>query len=175
MNDVSPLVGTAARHLMSAPAPWLVADIGGTNARFGWMAGPGTGVAHVRTLACAAHAGPAEAAAAYLAGLRDQLGSGFEPPRAAAWAVATAVGDDRITLTNSGWSFSRDGARAGLGLDRLEVLLKQALQSEAVKTRFAALSVQPVLASRHETGTYLRDEGARWSTVIKARGIKAAD
>jgi glucokinase len=36
--------------------------------------------------------------------------------------VATAVGDDRVTLTNSGWSFSRDGARAGLGLDRLEVL-----------------------------------------------------
>lgn len=122
MNDVSALAGTAARHLVSAPAPWLVADIGGTNARFGWMAGPGTSVAHVRTLACASHAGPAEAAAAYLAGLRDQLGSGFEPPRAAAWAVATAVGDDRITLTNSGWSFSRDGARAGLGLDRLEVL-----------------------------------------------------
>jgi glucokinase len=122
MNDVSPLVGTVARRLLSAPAPWLVADIGGTNARFGWMAGPGGGVAHVRTLACAAHAGPAEAAAAYLAGLRGQMGSGFEPPRSAAWAVATAVGSDRITLTNSGWTFSRDGARAGLGLDRLEVL-----------------------------------------------------
>jgi glucokinase len=122
MNDISPFVGTAARHLLAAPAPWLVADIGGTNARFGWMAGPGTSVAHVRTLACAAHAGPAEAASAYLEGLREELGSGFEPPRAAAWAVATAVSDDRVTLTNSGWSFSRAGARAGLGLERLEVL-----------------------------------------------------
>jgi glucokinase len=122
MSLVSPLASNSARQLRPPPAPWLVADIGGTNARFGWMAGPGGAVAHVRTLACAAHAGPAEAAAAYLAGLRVQLGSGFEPPRAAAWAVATAVASDRITLTNSGWSFSREGVRAGLGLERLEVL-----------------------------------------------------
>jgi glucokinase len=126
MNDLHPGAGRSAghspRHAQVPPAPWLVADIGGSNARFGWMARPGTGLAHVRSLPCAAHAGPTEAALAYLAELREQLGNGFEAPGAAAWAVATAVADDRITLTNSGWSFSRRDARAQLGLDRLDVL-----------------------------------------------------
>ncbi len=112
----------AAPCAAAVPGPWLLADIGGTNARFGLMAGPQAPVAHVATLACAAHAGPAEAAAAYLAALRDRLGAGYQAPRAAAWAVATAVAEDRVTLTNSGWSFSRRDARTALGLERLAVL-----------------------------------------------------
>ncbi len=108
---------------MSPPAhPWLLADIGGTNARFGWVAGPGEPVTQVQRLAVAEHAGPAEAAAHYLKGLADQLGADFRPPRAAAWAVATAVVDDIVDLTNSGWRFSTAEARATLGLDRLRVL-----------------------------------------------------
>ncbi len=122
MNDIRPLAGSLAGSGAAAPHPWLVADIGGTNARFGWVASPGTAVAHVRTLACAAHAGPAEAAAAYLGELRHHLGTAFEPPRAACWAVATAVVDDRVNLTNSGWSFSRRDARDGLALHTLQVL-----------------------------------------------------
>lgn len=122
MNDFHPAAGAASQHALVPPAPWLVADIGGTNARFGWIARPGARVAHVRTLPCAAYPGPAEAASAYLADLREQLGSLFEAPRAAAWAVATAVADDRITLTNSGWHFSRRDARVGLALDRLDLL-----------------------------------------------------
>ena len=49
--------------------PRLVADIGGSNARFGWIAAPGVAVAHVRKLAVADHDGPASATRSYLAEL----------------------------------------------------------------------------------------------------------
>ena len=44
--------------------PWLVADVGGTNARFGWVDDPSATVRHVRTMPVAEHGGPAEAVAA---------------------------------------------------------------------------------------------------------------
>lgn len=59
------------------------------------------------------------------------------------------------------------------GLARLETLLTQALATDTVKTRFAALSVEPVVSGRDATAQYLKAEGARWQQVIKARGIKA--
>ena len=102
--------------------PWLVADIGGTNARFGWVAEVATGVQHVATLGVAEHAGPAQAAHAYLAGLRERLGAAWSAPRKAAIAVATAVDGDRVDLTNSPWSFSRAALAQALQLDALLVL-----------------------------------------------------
>ena len=106
------------------PGPWLVADIGGTNARFGWLdAGAGLGtVEHVVTIPAAEHAGPAEAAQVYLLQLAHQLGASYRPPLAGAFAVATAVGGDRIVFTNSGWAFSRQETQRALGLDELLVL-----------------------------------------------------
>ena len=107
------------------PRPWLVADIGGTNARFGWLdagAADGADVTHVSTLAGAAFAGPAAAAQVYLAHLQRQLGSDYRPPRAAAFAVATAVGQDEVALTNSGWRFSRAATQQQLGLAQLLLL-----------------------------------------------------
>lgn len=102
--------------------PWLLADIGGTHARFGWL-GPGDAtVAEVRTLRTAEHDGPVAAARAYLAELAQRLGPRYTPPRAAALAVATAVSGDAVSLTNSGWSFSRRAAAAELGLQHLAVL-----------------------------------------------------
>ncbi len=102
--------------------PWLLADIGGTNARFGWLAEGSDGVNHVVSLRGADHAGPAAAARAYLDNLVQQLGSDYSPPRAGAFAVATAVGGDQIAFTNSGWSFSRRQTQAELGLDELLML-----------------------------------------------------
>ncbi len=67
--------------LAAAPRPWLLADIGGTNARFGWLAAGVDTVAHVNTLRAGGHAGPAAAARAYLDGLRGLLGHAFAPPR----------------------------------------------------------------------------------------------
>ena len=113
---------TTALQDRAAPRPWLVADIGGTNARFGWLADAADGVQHVQTLPTAAHAGPAAAARVYLRQVAERLGPRFTPPRAAAFAVATAVCGDRIEFTNSKWSFSRREAEHELGLERLRVL-----------------------------------------------------
>ena len=100
---------------MSAAYPWLVADVGGTNARFGTVAGPGAPVEDVRVLPVAAHAGPAAAVRAYLAAQVP----GRPAPRSAAFALATALDGDRIELTNGAWSFSRAGTQAELGLSTL--------------------------------------------------------
>jgi glucokinase len=102
--------------------PWLVADIGGTNARFGWIDTPQAGVEHVHKLPVAEFAGPAEAAAAYVGMVRRERGARTPPPRRAALAVATAVSDDEIALTNSDWRFSRTALRKALGVERLLVL-----------------------------------------------------
>jgi glucokinase len=102
--------------------PWLVADVGGTNARFGWMADPKQGVEHVRQFAVADHAGPAHAAAAYLDALGRELGRTPPTPRRAALAVATAVDGDAVSFTNSQWSFSRGALRQALGVRELCVL-----------------------------------------------------
>lgn len=102
--------------------PRLVADIGGTNARFGWLGAPGAPVAQVRKLAVRDFAGPAEAAQAYLAGLQAQQPEAWRPPRHAALAVATAVDEDRVRFTNSRWDFSRQAVQQALALDSLLVL-----------------------------------------------------
>jgi glucokinase len=100
----------------SALETLLIADIGGTNARFG-LASQGHTIEHVRTLPVAEHAGLAQAAASYLASVPH--GSA---PRRAAMAVATAVRDDVVKLTNSPWSFSQRELARALGLEQLVVL-----------------------------------------------------
>ncbi|HSQ73267.1 MAG TPA: glucokinase [Rubrivivax sp.] len=106
----------------TAGLPWLVADIGGTNARFGWLESCAGAVEHVATIPAAGHAGPAEAAQDYLQQLSHRLGSAYQPPRAGAFAVATVVGGDRIEFTNSGWALSRRDTQHALGLDELLLL-----------------------------------------------------
>ena len=101
--------------------PRLVADIGGTNARFGWVEA-GHGVQHVRTIAVRGHAGPGEAIRAYLQQLAPDLGRSPDAPREAAIAVATTVSGDHVAFTNCPWSFSRSALQSDLGLERLLVL-----------------------------------------------------
>ena len=112
----APLADNAALAL-----PWLVADIGGTNARFGWVAHPAAGVQYVRKLPVAAHASLGDAANTYLTSLAQQ-GLVTARPRKAALAVATAVQGDRVAFTNSHWAFSRQALAAELGLQALLVL-----------------------------------------------------
>jgi glucokinase len=92
----------------------LVADIGGTNARFA-LTGPGGAVEHQRILH--GHDFPAfeDALAAYLEA------EDVRPDRAAV-AVASPVLGDRIAFTNSPWSFSIDAMRERFGFDPLLVL-----------------------------------------------------
>lgn len=107
---------------LAASYPRLVADIGGTNARFGWLAAPGAPLGQVRTLPVPAFAGPAEAARQYLDDLAAAQGAAWRPPRHAAFAVATAVAGDRVAFTNSHWNFSREAVRHALGLEQLLML-----------------------------------------------------
>ncbi|MCS0631150.1 glucokinase [Telluria mixta] len=110
----------------SAPGPTpgfprLLGDIGGTNARFALVDGPGEAPRHVRSLRVADHAGPVAAVEAYLAALgQDKIA--HAPPRAAALALATPIDGDQVTMTNSRWRFSRSAVRAELGLDVLLLL-----------------------------------------------------
>ncbi|MEN9543347.1 MAG: glucokinase [Pseudomonadota bacterium] len=107
---------------VNASFPRLVADIGGTNARFGWLGDASSPVQHVRRLSVMAHAGPAQAVRAYLGEIGHLMGAEPCPPRRAAFAVASSVTGDRIDLTNSHWGFSRAEVQAQLGLDTLQVL-----------------------------------------------------
>jgi glucokinase len=111
-----------ASHAGRVALPWLVADVGGTNARFGWVQEPGRGVEHVRTLPVAEHDSLGGAATAYLGALAPLLGLAPAVPKRAAMAVATAVGGDWVDFTNSRWAFSRRQLQQQLGLDTLLVL-----------------------------------------------------
>lgn len=102
---------------MTAPAPArLVADIGGTRARFAVCEGRGAPPVKARTLDCADFAGLADAAQAYLAGL------GHPPVQEACFAVAAPVVGERVRFTNLGWSFHIEDTRAALRLRRLRVV-----------------------------------------------------
>ncbi len=106
---------------MSALYPWLLADIGGTNARFGIVLSPGSAIEQIRVLPVREHAGPGDAVRAYLHALvADGLDSAA--PRSAAFAVATAVDGDVVELTNATWSFSRSALQAELELSALLIL-----------------------------------------------------
>ncbi|MFC3997481.1 glucokinase [Nocardiopsis sediminis] len=102
-----------------APArsrPWLVADIGGTNARFGLVDAPGARPRDVCRLLCADHPDLASAARTYLER------TGGARPGAACVAVAGPVEGDRIRLTNARWDCSAEDTRRELGLAHIEVV-----------------------------------------------------
>lgn len=99
----------------AADAALLVADIGGTNARFGvWFENE---LHFEQVLKCSAFPNPAAAAAHYLEQFRAALA--LPSPRAAAFAVAGPLLDDRVALTNNGWDFSAAATRRALDLERL--------------------------------------------------------
>lgn len=107
---------------LAASFPWLVADIGGSNARFGLILQSGMPVQHVKTIPVIAHPDTVSATRAYLRDIATILGAQFQAPRKAAFAVATAVAADKIEFTNSHWSFSRSAVQAELKLDTFLVL-----------------------------------------------------
>lgn len=97
-------------------APGLIADIGGTNARFALVDRDGR-VSEAKVMPCAAHRSPAAAAKAYLDGLALEV-----RPARGAFAVASPIEGDRIRLTNHDWDFSIEATRTALGLDRLRIV-----------------------------------------------------
>lgn len=98
-----------------APLPALVADIGGTNARFAIVEADGA-LGPVRSNRGAGFRNFEEAAQAYLAG-RDAA-----PPRSAVLALAGVTSGDRIRLTNSPWVIEPRRVAAALRLEEVIVL-----------------------------------------------------
>jgi glucokinase len=94
--------------------PWLVADIGGTNARFGLVRGQNAPVDNIVAVKCADFKTPEDAAASYLDTIATR--EGVRPqPKVAAYAAAAAIHGDTVRLTNSNWTISRPATMSALG------------------------------------------------------------
>ncbi|HEX5078996.1 MAG TPA: glucokinase [Geminicoccaceae bacterium] len=100
----------------------LLADIGGTNARFALSGRNGRPSAE-KTLRTADYRGPVEAVRAYL---------GDREVDEAVFAMALPVSADWVQLTNSPWAFSIEQTRQALGLARLTVINDFSAQALAV-------------------------------------------
>lgn len=93
----------------------LLADVGGTFARFALETAPGR-LEHRVSLRCADHAEFHDAVRAYL----DTLTTGRVPH--AAVAIANPVDGDEVRMTNYHWRFSIEAMRQRLDLDTLVVV-----------------------------------------------------
>lgn len=94
----------------------LLADIGGTNARFAFQSAPGEPLSDIRVLPVADFSGVQAAAKHYLDGLSPRS------VRAAAIAIANPVTGDAVRMTNHDWAFSQRALREAMGWERLRVL-----------------------------------------------------
>ena len=97
--------------------PRWVGDVGGTNARFALQLAPGAGLSHVDTLPAADHPTLEAAMAAYLA-----RNAPATRPRWCAIGIANPIVGDQVQMTNHHWSFSIEGVRRQLGLERFLVI-----------------------------------------------------
>jgi glucokinase len=105
---------------VAAPELCLVADIGGTNARFSLArieAGTPLALERAQNFRVRDFATLGEALSRYLQELPVDL-----RPQRAVLAVASAVTEDRVHFTNSHWSFSITGLQAELALRDLHVV-----------------------------------------------------
>lgn len=127
----------------------LVADIGGTNARFA-LCDPADGLRlqQVRSLRNADFASLEQAVGHYLALVAAR-------PRRAVFALACPVDGDDIRLTNRPWSFNRHALCTSLGLDRLRLLNDFGAIARAV----------PVLAPDQRVVLHGADEAPRQGPV----------
>ena len=125
--------------------PRLLADVGGTHARFGWVESPGARIDVIRQYRCSDHASLESIVAFYLADQRRPA------PRTAAIGIATPVDDDRVTMTNLPWSFSIEALRQRFALDRLVVLNDFAALALATPL-LAAEAFRPVGAGAARAG-----------------------
>ncbi len=93
----------------------LIADIGGTNARFGIV--DKDGLHDVVYLQCNKFAGPVEAAQEYL----KQI-SAHRRPDCGVFAVAGPITGDLVNFSSSPWSFKSSNVKADLGFQNFEVM-----------------------------------------------------
>src|SRR6266702_5618199 len=98
-----------------ADGPRLLADIGGTNARFALENSPGE-IGSVQIYPCADYPGVAEVIKKYLKDTR------IGRVNHAAIAIANPVDGDQVSMTNHDWSFSIEATRRALGFDTMLVV-----------------------------------------------------
>ncbi|MFM9900993.1 MAG: glucokinase [Polaromonas sp.] len=99
-------------------SPRLLADIGGTYARFTIETAPGV-FQHMASLRCADHADFEAAVSSYLTGLPE---GGVGHIEHAAIAIANPVEGDDVRMTNYHWKFSIEQMRHSLGFESLVVV-----------------------------------------------------
>lgn len=95
--------------------PYLVADIGGTNARFALITGKsasGFNIEHIQILSTKNHTTLSDALNTYLSGL-----DGIKP-KAMCLAVAGPVVGDTVKLTNLSWEFSCSAMATEFGVEK---------------------------------------------------------
>ena len=93
----------------------LVADIGGTSARFGLVSPGRIRPERVEVLSCASYTGPAEAVRFYLSRVGVEVLD-------ACFSVASPDRGDHIRLTNNAWEFSLQGIQAQFGWRSFKVI-----------------------------------------------------
>jgi len=108
--------------------PRLLADIGGTNARFALERSPGA-IEKIHVYPCANFPGIAEAINAFYQDVK--IGPG-NPVAHAAIAIANPIDGDEVTMTNHDWRFSIEATRRALGMQTLTVVNDFAALAQAV-------------------------------------------
>jgi glucokinase len=121
MADVSTQSVGTLQHAYGPAGFAVVADIGGTNARFACVRAPGGAVEQVCTLPVAAHATVVDALRAYLQQLGLPTHADLRATRIVL-AVASTITGDQVALTNGPWSFSQREVLHALGARSLLVL-----------------------------------------------------
>lgn len=102
--------------------PWnLVADVGGTNARFGLQDYASGRLQAVEYYSVADHSAFTDALGHFLADIQ-QRGQWQPTPLAACIAVACPVDNEDIRFTNSPWQFTRERVAAELGGARVDLI-----------------------------------------------------
>lgn len=108
-----------AQQQMAQQQPILVADIGGTNARFALARHNGDQLIteSVSVLPSANYPSLAEVVSEYLGSLTSE-----QRPKRACLAVAGPVGNNRVHLTNLGWVAQGDELARAVGLDQIALI-----------------------------------------------------
>ncbi len=120
--------------------PRLLADVGGTNARFALEAAAGT-IGLVRVLACAAYPTLAAALRAYLA-MPEVAAAAGQGIRHGAIAIANPVSGDQVRMTNHHWAFSIEALRVECGFEVLVVVNDFTALARSLPLLSAAQKVQ---------------------------------
>jgi glucokinase len=152
---------TSPQHSGFPGGPRLLADVGGTNARFALEVAAGS-IAHINVLACADYPTLADALRAYLAlpEVAAVAGAGI---RHGAIAIANPVTGDFVRMTNHHWAFSIEALRTECGFDVL-----------AVVNDFTALaSSLPFLSDeqKHQVGGGTAQAGAPLGLIGAGTGL----